>query len=85
MDEKVVYVVTADGYNEGYGSELYLIGVFDSEEEAIIAKCNLPFDVRGRMTSITLNKTNDLKKYEHDPFDREHSYHNELYLGGYIE
>ena len=77
MDE-VIYVVTEEGWREGYGSYTYLIGVFDTLEQAEKV-CNVN-DYR-RLTSIVKNTEHSLKKGS-DVFEY---YTNKYCLGGYSE
>ena len=67
-----MYVVTDDGWNAGWGSSIYLIGVFDNLEDA--QKAN------GKITEVELNKTYPLKET-----DFMGKCVNENYLGGYVE
>ena len=74
-----LYVVTADGWKMGYGSELYLIGVFNSEEKAVDAyKRSEELGAYCRITVIGLNE-------EHPMNSVFNSLGNDLYLGGYCE
>ena len=85
-----VYVMTADGWCEEYGAQIYLIGVFNSleaakeHEEKIIKDFNgrpndVPYMVR--ITKAVLNNPIDLTK-NNEEWDY---YSNNYYLGGYIE
>ncbi len=76
--ESALYVKTADGYMQGYGSEIYLVGVYDSRDKA---EQDGQF---GSITEITLNKTYPLTKHVDDVLGYE-SYENENFLGGYTE
>ena len=60
-----LYVVTADGWARGYGSELYLIGVFDTEEQAIEA-LNKAREAGAycKIKEINLNEEHSMKKGE---------------------
>lgn len=73
-----LFVVTCNGYREGYGSELYLVGVFTSEEEVKAAKSNpnLQYDV----IKVPLGKVFPMEKTEYC-----NNYSNENYIGGYFE
>jgi hypothetical protein len=76
MQEKV-YVVTKDGWNMGYGSEIYLLGVFFDEDTAKkVAK-----DHHAEVTEIEPNKVFPLKHDKDEPECDYNSYH----LGGYAE
>lgn len=73
----IVYVVTADGWNEGYGAEIYLVGVFSTMEKAEqVAKDN-----SGIVTEIMLDE-------EHKMAESDTLFYragNDKYLGGYVE
>ena len=73
-----LYVLTANGYTASYGSEIYLIGVFDDKKKAEeIASKQKVYTV---LTEVNLNALYDLK------YDRRHGeYSNKNYLGGYVE
>lgn len=79
-----LYLVTVNGWTNGYGVEEYVIGIFDDESTAErVAKEN---QVRHgnvvndpRITKLNLNDVCGLKPDE--CFD----YSNRLYIGGYIE
>ena len=73
-----LYAVTADGHNQPYGSEIYLIGVFDDKRKATetVSKCKY----QTKITEVEMNKKYRMK---HDKFWDEWS--NEKYLGGYSE
>lgn len=70
-----VYVITDDGYEENYGSEIYLMGVFSDIEKAKrrVRKYG------GKITEIEVDKIYPLKEVE---FGNKA---NEYYLGGYYE
>lgn len=81
-----VYVVTADGYCDTYGVEIYLIGVFDSLEAAEKAQANnddLKAEYGSTTCAITEVELNSICDLSPDPINL--SYENELYLGGYAE
>ena len=73
-----LFVVTCDGYSRGYGSEIYLVGIFSSEEEIKAAK--LKPNLKYNITKVPLGKVFHMKKtgYGND-------YANDNYLGGYFE
>lgn len=92
-----LYVVVADGYEFGsYGTEMYLLGVFTSEELA--AKCveentkkdpyydpnDKPglYDLVPKIIEVEGDKTYPLVR-SNDP--HEIIYQNDHYIGGYIE
>ena len=70
-----VYVVTQDGYMNGYGSEIYLVGVFTDKKKAEKAASA----ERAMITEILLNKKFSLKKSTWGGVG------NDYYLGGYFE
>lgn len=72
-----VYVLTADGWTQGYGSAIYLMGVFFDKETA--EKKAEEQDVYVSITEIEVNKIFPLKI--NDFQERTNAY----YLGGYIE
>ncbi|SDB15247.1 DUF7336 domain-containing protein [Eubacterium oxidoreducens] len=82
MKNNKVYVLTADGWTYGYGSDIYLLGVFfDKEmaEEKAKEHAEEQDDIYVKITEIEANKifplkTNDMKENTND-----------YYLGGYIE
>lgn len=76
MQEKV-YVLTKDGWNCAYGSEIYLIGVFFNKD---IAK-EVASKYDAEITEIEPNKAFPLNYNKDEP---ECDY-NDYYLGGYIE
>ena len=67
-----LYVVTKDGWMDRYGSQIYLIGVFDNLADAQKAG--------GKITEIEPNKEFPLKKNSWGDCEQ-----NEYYLGGYYE
>ena len=74
-----LYVVTADGWTSGWGTEIYLVGVYDSEEQALkVIEENE--SLYCKMSVVELNKTYKMKKD-----DSWGNYTNKLYLGGYYE
>lgn len=78
-----LYVVTADGWRLGYGSELYLIGVFDNEDRAIEALDKArEVGAYCEIKQVTLNEEHPMKKGEGL---WKNSLSNDIYLGGYCE
>lgn len=76
-----LYVVTADGWKMGCGSELFLIGVFDSEEKAMDAyKHSQELGAYCRIKVIELNEEHPMNMNSYFS-----SLSNDLYLGGYCE
>ena len=70
-----VYVVTVDGYNQRWGSEIYLVGVFTKKERALQAAINDKFDI----TEIVLDEEHTLRT------DNWGDSSTDLFLGGYVE
>lgn len=68
-----VYVVTADTWDMGYGSEIYLIGVFQDKDKAEQA-ANENDGIIGIVTEMTLDEPHPIVNGKNDK-----------YLGGYIE
>lgn len=76
-----VYVVTADGYCDGYGSEIYLIGVFKDEETANAMVDKYP-DLEISIAEVEFGKEYPLVANHHGWGD---TYKNNKYIGGYVE
>ena len=76
---RIVYVVTADGYNQAYGSEIYLIGVYSSRVDAESVQNQYNKNV-AKVTAVILDQDYPLV-FE----DMNGTYTNENYLGGYFE
>ena len=74
---KEVYVLTQDGWTEGYGSEIYLIGVYLDKE---LAERYVSEHFNVTLTIIEPNKAFPLR-YGQQGRNMENDYH----LGGYIE
>ena len=76
-----LYVLTVDGYTEGYGSQVFLVGVFDSLEKAEEAQNSLDDEIcqAASIDEVLLNENVPLTKDEWGDF------HNIHYLGGYCE
>ena len=72
-----VYVISKDGWNCYYGSEIYLLGVFFDKETA--EKEASKYDAQ--ITEIEPNKAFPLKFDEDNPECDSNDY----YLGGYAE
>jgi hypothetical protein len=76
-----VYIVTFDGYKGGYGSEIWLLGIYSTREAADKAAD----EVKEKFTSIVdvnevvLDHTYDII------LDEWGSLNSKIYLGGYIE
>lgn len=70
-----LYVVTEDGYKRAYGSEIYLIGVFDKRPKID--------DPNVKITEVKLNKEYPLHPSKY--FWSNNNLENDKYLGGYYE
>ncbi len=69
------YLVTCDGYHQGWGAEIYAVGVFDTKEQAkACAEEN-----NGTIVELEVNKVYPLI------MDDSGNEHNSKSLGGYIE
>ena len=79
-----VYVLTIDGWGDGYGSYIFLVGVFDSKEKAENAMKELPEclinEERCSITCTNINDVHNLRK----GFGAD-DYMNDFCLGGYAE
>ena len=73
-----VYVVTADGWGEGYGSQIYLVGVYTDLKDAEEVAKNITSPAI--ITKAVLDKTYPLTE---TGFMSESC--NPNYLGGYYE
>lgn len=80
---KKVYVVVQDGYPDAYGVNMYLIGVFDCKEDAVMAgECSNNPNYR-RVIEIEKNREFPLMPtfLGHKIFNYKNDYH----IGGYAE
>ena len=77
----MVWMVTTDTWTEGYGSTIYLVGIFDSEQEAddAVDAAHMRYETVNKY-AVELNNRYDLRT----PFSGEPT-ENAIYLGGYIE
>ena len=80
----MLYVVSYDGYLGGYGSELYLLGVFDNPDEAIAVKeaFDLKYDEYGLEANIDEIEPNQIYDVK---VKRGLVAETSIYLGGYTE
>lgn len=78
----MVYVVTSDGYFEPYGTEKYLLGVFDNKEDAIKCK-ESSRDTFAKIFEVELNKSYPL--IYAPEYEGQERYENDFYIGGYVE
>lgn len=76
-----LYVLTVDGYTRGYGSYIYLVGVFDSMKKVEEAQNTLDKEIRedSSINEISLNEVAELTE------DRWGDFANRYLLGGYHE
>lgn len=76
-----LYVLTVDGYTRGYGSYIYLVGVFDSMKKAEEAQNTLDKEIRedSSINEISLNEVAELTE------DHWGDFANRYLLGGYHE
>lgn len=51
MDDKL-YLLTCNGYVEGYGSEIYVIGVFTTEEQAKSAQDEAVSQMKAKLEEL---------------------------------
>lgn len=89
METNYAYMVTFDGYFWGYGTEIYLLGIYSTQElakEAVDSfkkriaasediDCNIEPDIR----AIVVDHTYELR------IDPDWEVGTAVYLGGYIE
>ena len=77
-----VYVVTMDGWKGGWGTEIYLVGVYDSRDlaESVVNELETK-GVEATWSEATINRT---RKIEQHTWERE-SFQTDAYLGGYVE
>lgn len=80
-----VYLVTFDGYMQGWGSYTYLLGIYDSESKAKEAVATLPDVLRGEFSDrVEIHKVevNNTQEVYMDFID---DYFTDIMLGGYAE
>ncbi len=78
--DKTLYLVVFDGYRDQYGSEIYLGGIFNSEDKAKDYATKIENSCSGvKITPVTINH-----KY---PIEKVNSWEtmSDVYLGGYVE
>lgn len=90
-----VYVCYANGYNQGYGVEYYLLGVFDTKEEAQKHGCYIEVELNQHYPLVPKYDPWDKRGWEvededdvDDNIDDDDSpvdYENDKFIGGYIE
>ena len=78
-----VWIVTFDGYWDGYGSFIYLLGVYDGEGKAFSARERFikEQDVAEYQVSINSVEINNTLEVVKGPW----AYTTDIYLGGYAE
>lgn len=78
---QTLYLVVADGWILGYGSQMYCLGIFDSKSvaEKISEEYRSKTNVSVIISEIEMNQEYPLRK------DEFYGYINENYLGGYFE
>lgn len=79
-----VYVVTANGWREGYGAEIYLMGVFSDLEKARAASYWTP-TAPAQIDKIPIDKVFPLTRDYYNRLEIYDNYSNQFYLGGYVE
>ena len=78
----MVWMVTADTWSEGYGSTIYLVGIFDDEQKAddAVEAAKMRYEIVNKY-AVKPNNMYDLTI----PFSSNEEHENAIYLGGYIE
>lgn len=100
MDDKL-YLVTCEGFVDGYGTEIFLIGIFTTEEQAIIERDKVISQMKAKFEEL-----NDSGYYDDDikdcgerfritpvrkneacslKWENYTGFVNDYYLGGYVE
>lgn len=85
MDEKVIYLVTFNGYNS-YGCDIYCRGIFDTKEKAEEAAKQIDGfeELSMDIYKIPVNKVLEVtKRIEDEKYD--YGFRTDLWLGGYEE
>ncbi|MBP5597963.1 MAG: hypothetical protein J6Y02_21525 [Pseudobutyrivibrio sp.] len=77
-----IYVVIEEGYHSGYGSNPYLIGVFDNKEDAEKIENNAIDPENYPRSIIEIDKNTE---FPLNPTRFEDEYENDYPLGGYVE
>lgn len=72
-----VWIAYVDTWTDGYGSSIYLLGVFDDEAKAVEARKTAEKEYE----SVFVNKVEVNKIYSLEPLVAAES----MYLGGYTE
>lgn len=86
----MVWMVTADTWTEGYGSTIYLVGIFDDEQKAddAVEATKMRYKIVNKYAVEPNNMydlTNPCEDYALDEDDAPIPPKNAIYLGGYIE
>lgn len=82
---KSAWVVTENGYTFGYGAEIYLIGVFSTEEAAEACKEPILNKFDGAPHPIKITKIDMDTPFNLKSTDSRVYWENDYYLGGYVE
>lgn len=100
MDDKL-YLLTCSGYIEGYGTEIYVVGVFTTEERAKSAQDEAVSQMKAKFEELNKGdyyneeikycedrfRITAIRKNEAYPLEWEeyNGFVNDKYLGGYVE
>lgn len=82
--DKILYLVVFDGHRDRYGSEIYLGGIFDSEDKAKDYANKIEDLCNGvEIVSATINHEYSVRDKSDWPYN--HDVCSDIYLGGYVE
>ena len=86
----MVWMVTADTWTNGYGSTIYLVGIFDNEQKAddAVEAAKMRYEIVNKYAVKPNNMYDLTNPYEDYAFDDNGAPippKNTIYLGGYIE
>lgn len=99
MDDKL-YILTCDGYTEDYGSEIYVVGVFTTEEQAKNARDKAISQMKDKLKEVHPHSDEEeiedceyrfsimpVVKNKAYPLEWEeyNGFVNDNFIGGYIE
>lgn len=100
MDD-TLYLVTCSGYIEGYGAEIYVVGVFTTEEQAKNAQDEAVSQMKAKLEELNKDDYYDeeleycddrfritaIRKNEAYPLEWEeyNGFVNDNFIGGYVE
>lgn len=79
-----VYVITANGWREGYGANIYLMGVYTDLEKARAASY-WSQTAPAKIDKIPIDKVFPLMRDYDNRSEDYDNYSNQYYLGGYVE